>query len=88
MDQEPVPGAPPPSGPAVAWRMPCLISCGDSCRFFSPRWRPPFVSALAPEDRCHLNGLAMVDGVLLLVDAVEGVMERLPKKGSVWHQAS
>jgi uncharacterized protein (TIGR03032 family) len=29
---------------------------------FVPRWRPPFVSALAPEDRCHLNGLAMVDG--------------------------
>jgi uncharacterized protein (TIGR03032 family) len=27
-----------------------------------PRWRPPFVSALAPEDRCHLNGLALVDG--------------------------
>jgi uncharacterized protein (TIGR03032 family) len=27
-----------------------------------PRWRPPFVSALAAEDRCHLNGLALVDG--------------------------
>ncbi|MCI0356178.1 MAG: TIGR03032 family protein, partial [Acidobacteria bacterium] len=27
-----------------------------------PRWRPPFVSAYAPEDRCHLNGLALVDG--------------------------
>jgi uncharacterized protein (TIGR03032 family) len=30
---------------------------------FEPRWRPPFVSALAPEDRCHLNGLAMANGV-------------------------
>src|SRR5262249_42309569 len=29
---------------------------------FVPRWRPPFVSALAPEDRCHLNGLAMCQG--------------------------
>jgi uncharacterized protein (TIGR03032 family) len=29
---------------------------------FEPRWRPPFVSTLAPEDRCHLNGLAMADG--------------------------
>ncbi|MGF1581941.1 MAG: TIGR03032 family protein [Gemmataceae bacterium] len=29
---------------------------------FAPVWRPPFVSALAPEDRCHLNGLALVDG--------------------------
>jgi uncharacterized protein (TIGR03032 family) len=24
-----------------------------------PRWRPPFISSLAAEDRCHLNGLAM-----------------------------
>ena len=29
---------------------------------FVPRWRPPFVSRLAPQDRCHLNGLAMRDG--------------------------
>jgi uncharacterized protein (TIGR03032 family) len=27
-----------------------------------PRWRPPFITALAAEDRCHLNGLALVDG--------------------------
>jgi uncharacterized protein (TIGR03032 family) len=27
-----------------------------------PRWRPPFISALAPEDRCHLNGLALAAG--------------------------
>ncbi|MGH8582813.1 MAG: TIGR03032 family protein [Gammaproteobacteria bacterium] len=29
---------------------------------FKPLWRPPFVSKLAAEDRCHLNGLAMLDG--------------------------
>jgi uncharacterized protein (TIGR03032 family) len=29
---------------------------------FVPQWRPPFISALAAEDRCHLNGLAVVDG--------------------------
>jgi uncharacterized protein (TIGR03032 family) len=29
---------------------------------FVPRWRPPFVSALSSDDRCHLNGLAVVDG--------------------------
>jgi uncharacterized protein (TIGR03032 family) len=28
---------------------------------FTPLWRPPFVDQLAPEDRCHLNGFAMVD---------------------------
>jgi uncharacterized protein (TIGR03032 family) len=31
----------------------------DRDHSFVPRWRPPFVSALAPEDRCHLNGLAV-----------------------------
>lgn len=34
----------------------------DSENSFVPRWRPPFVTALAPEDRCHLNGLCLVDG--------------------------
>src|SRR5262249_56141027 len=32
---------------------------GESC---TPLGRPPFVSRLAPEDRCHLNGLALEDG--------------------------
>jgi uncharacterized protein (TIGR03032 family) len=34
----------------------------DKEHSFVPRWRPPFISALAPEDRCHLNGMAMIDG--------------------------
>ncbi len=29
---------------------------------FEPQWCPPFVSNLAPEDRCHLNSMAIVDG--------------------------
>ena len=29
---------------------------------FESRWRPPFVSDIVPEDRCHLNSMAMVDG--------------------------
>jgi uncharacterized protein (TIGR03032 family) len=29
---------------------------------FVPRWRPPFITALVAEDRCHLNGLAILDG--------------------------
>lgn len=29
---------------------------------FAPMWTPPFISQLAPEDRCHLNGLAVIDG--------------------------
>ena len=37
----------------------CTLDRGNS---FVPRWRPTFVSALTPEDRCHLNGLGMVEG--------------------------
>ncbi|MBL8498858.1 TIGR03032 family protein [Nitrosomonas sp. JL21] len=29
---------------------------------FVPLWQPPFITKLAAEDRCHLNGLAMQDG--------------------------
>ena len=29
---------------------------------FVPKWRPKWISGLAYENRCHLNGLAMVDG--------------------------
>lgn len=36
----------------------CLFQLDD--RFsFRPIWKPPFVSELLPEDRCHLNGLAV-----------------------------
>lgn len=45
----------------VNTRFSCLCTV-DADNSFYPRWRPPFVSALAPEDRCHLNGLAMRDG--------------------------
>jgi uncharacterized protein (TIGR03032 family) len=45
----------------VNTRFSCLCTL-DRSASFTPRWRPPFVSALEPSDRCHLNGLAMVDG--------------------------
>lgn len=35
----------------------CLATLSDG-NSFRPVWRPPFISAIAPEDRCHLNGLA------------------------------
>ena len=47
------------------WIVNTLFSClaGVDPRYrFVPRWRPPFISRLAAEDRCHLNGLAMRDG--------------------------
>jgi hypothetical protein len=36
----------------------CLCTLDDR-HSFVPRWRPPFITALAAEDRCHLNGMAM-----------------------------
>src|ERR1700727_859928 len=32
-------------------------------------WKPPFISKLAAEDRCHLNGLAVKDGDVAWVTA-------------------
>src|SRR5262249_9545381 len=39
----------------------CLCTLDDR-HSFVPRWRPRFLTALAADDRCHLNGVAMVDG--------------------------
>jgi uncharacterized protein (TIGR03032 family) len=47
------------------WYVNTLFSCLctlDHDHSFVPRWRPRFISGLAPEDRCHLNGLAIVGG--------------------------
>jgi uncharacterized protein (TIGR03032 family) len=37
---------------------------------FTPIWRPTWISGLAAEDRCHVNGLAMVDGQPRYVSAL------------------
>jgi uncharacterized protein (TIGR03032 family) len=42
-------------------RFSCLATF-DPESSFVPRWRPPFITELEPSDRCHLNGLGMVDG--------------------------
>jgi uncharacterized protein (TIGR03032 family) len=47
----------------------CLCTL-DSQHSFVPRWRPPFLTALAAEDRCHLNGLAVADGAPKYVTAM------------------
>ena len=44
----------------VSTRFSCLCTL-DPDYSFVPRWRPPFITGLAAEDRCHLNGLALVD---------------------------
>lgn len=45
----------------VNTRFSCLASLSLDYSFL-PRWYPAFISEIAPEDRCHLNGLAMVNG--------------------------
>ncbi len=56
---------------------------------FKAIWKPDFISKLAPEDRCHLNGLAMVDGAPKYVtavcksDGVDGWRDRRSEGGVV-----
>ena len=42
-------------------RMSCLASI-DPGFSFTPKWRPPFITAYEMSDRCHLNGLGFRDG--------------------------
>lgn len=42
----------------VNTRFSCLCTL-DPKYSFVPRWKPPFITELASEDRCHLNGLAV-----------------------------
>lgn len=39
----------------------CIAQVSDG-HSFRPIWHPDFISRLAAEDRCHLNGMAVVDG--------------------------
>jgi uncharacterized protein (TIGR03032 family) len=38
----------------------CLATL-DAEHSFVPRWAPPFISTLTNEDRCHLNGLCVIE---------------------------
>ena len=39
----------------------CIATVSEGYSF-QPLWRPPFIGKLAPEDRCHLSGLALEEG--------------------------
>lgn len=53
----------------VNTRFSCLCTL-DRVHSFVPRWQPPFITELAPDDRCHLNGLALVEGRPAFVTAL------------------
>jgi len=50
-------------------RFNCIATVSERHSFIE-LWRPPFISALVDEDRCHLNGMAMQDGEPRYVTAV------------------
>lgn len=59
----------------------CLATVSEKYSFI-PLWQPPFISKLAAEDRCHLNGLALREGkpnyvtVVSQSDVVDGWRDR------------
>jgi len=53
----------------VNTRFGCLAAASERYSFV-PLWRPAFLSDLKPGDRCHLNGLAMQEGLPAYVTCV------------------
>lgn len=47
----------------------CLATASEEASFV-PLWHPPFISKVAAEDRCHLNGMAMDQGMPRYVTSV------------------
>ncbi len=56
----------------VNTRFGCLATISDT-HSFVPLWHPPFLSGVQPGDRCHLNGLAMRDGLPAYVTSVGNI---------------
>jgi uncharacterized protein (TIGR03032 family) len=66
----------------------CII---DENYSFTPVWRPSFISALTPQDRCHLNGVAEQDGEAVYVtafgtgDEAQSWRKTIPDGGVIIH---
>ncbi|MFM6935734.1 MAG: TIGR03032 family protein [Flavobacteriales bacterium] len=66
-------------GDGMIWGVNTMFSClavFDINYSFRPKWKPPFISQLVPEDRCHLNGMVLKDGVPKYVTALSQDDER------------
>lgn len=66
-------------GDGVLWGINTRFSC--ICTFdinysFRPKWKPNFIDFLAPEDRCHLNGMVMQDNLPKYVTALSKTNEK------------
>ncbi len=71
----------------VNTRWNCLAAPSET-HSFKPLWKPPFISTLIDEDRCHLNGLAMAEGgeagyvtAVSRSDTIDGWRDRRDKGG-------
>jgi uncharacterized protein (TIGR03032 family) len=53
----------------VATNFSCLATL-DAEHSFVPRWTPPFITELTNDDRCHLNGLCVVEDRVRYVTAL------------------
>ncbi|AVP96663.1 TIGR03032 family protein [Ahniella affigens] len=53
----------------VNTRFSCLSGL-DGVHSFVPRWQPKFITKLEATDRCHLNGLTVIDGKLRFVSCL------------------
>ena len=72
----------------VNTRFSCIGTTSET-HSFQTYWKPPFISQLLPEDRCHLNGMAAQEGVPKYVtlvgksDVADGWRESRSKGGIV-----
>jgi uncharacterized protein (TIGR03032 family) len=72
----------------VATKFGCIATLAIRSSF-TPLWRPAFLSKLAAEDRCHLNGLALAEGrpryatAVSQSDVVDGWRDRRVSGGVV-----
>ena len=72
----------------VNTRFNCLAKTSPA-HSFKPVWKPPFISKIVDEDRCHLNGLAMENGRSRYVtaasrsDTIDGWRDRRADGGIV-----
>ena len=53
---------------AANTRFSCIAAI-DGRHSFTPLWQPPFVTEVMPQDRCHLNGLAVADNRIVYATA-------------------
>ncbi|HNW98364.1 MAG TPA: TIGR03032 family protein [Bacteroidales bacterium] len=64
----------------------CIVTFDDNYNF-TPYWKPPFISKLVSEDRCHLNGMILIDGEPRYTtsfsnsDTFQGWRENITKSG-------